>query len=278
MEKYPKLACSDFSDFVDKKHSNGVLTLRLTSWDDFHKVVKIFKRKPAYIWRGQRCYYKEWTLKSSFDRKFPNVSKRQRKVAEILKKFRQRLRDLPHSVTNSFSEDEIWAIGQHYGLPTPLLDWTECPYIAAYFAFFKEDRRNQTENRVVYALNRAVKRPILKRKVSKSKKVLSTQRFIEFLDLDRTHDETQNKRLKHQRGKFTKALNGDDIKANIERLVRKRSCYQGTILLAEILIPDKLRDECMKFLEYKNITHGILFPDYAGTVEICKIELGIDKS
>ena len=84
--------------------------------------------------------------------------------------------------------------------------------------------------------------------------------------------------MKEQKGRFTEALNGDDIKVNIERLVRKRPFYQEKILLAEILIPYIFRDECLKSLESKKITHGTLFPDYSGAVEIFKIELGIDKT
>ena len=266
MEKY--IECSLFTDFKNKHCNKGVLTLKLISWDEFHKVVKIFNNNPNYIWRGQR---KKWPLKSSFDRdwdqQFTNSNKRQNELDRILDKFKEKLRGLPHKKINCFENDEIWAIGQHYGLPTPLLDWTECPYIAAYFAFLKKGTNEQTENRVIYALNKGLKLLISGR---------SRQRFVAFPDLKHDLGEIQNERLKEQKGKFTKALNGDDIKVNVERISKKKK-YNQTFILAEILIPDKFRDECLRFLTSKNIIHGILFPDYAGAVEICKSELGIDK-
>ena len=279
MEKYGKLTDQDFCEFRNKTYEQGVLALRLTSWDEFQEVTNKFDDETDYIWRGQRCYCDEWKLKSSFDRKFPGFSdnhEREKKLKEILNKFKRRLKELPGTKSNDFTDDEIWAIGQHYGLPTPLLDWTECPYISAYMAFFKKNTSKQTENRVIYALNRALKLHILKTKASKSKEVLSRERFVEFPDLLNILDEMQNERLNKQKGKFTTARNGDDIKLNIKRFLKKGK-YNHKILLAEILIPAVERDRCLEFLgSEKGITHGKLFPDYAGVVEICKIELGID--
>ncbi len=275
MGKYRRLECRHFSD-LNNEYRDGVLRLRLTSWDEFHKVVKIFDNNPDYIWRGQR---KEWPLKSSFDRgcdrQFSNSFGRQKELDRILFEFKEKLGDLTDLPNpKSFENDEIWAIGQHYGLPTPLLDWTECPYIAAYFAFFKKDTNEKTEDRVIYALNRSLKLLISKRKNAKTKEVQSRERFVSFPDLQKSLDKIQNKRLQEQKGKFTKALNGDGIKVNVERLFRKRK-YDQQVFLAEILIPNKCRDECLTFLKSKKITHGTLFPDYAGAVDICKIDLGI---
>jgi hypothetical protein len=47
----------------------------------------------------------------------------------------------------------LWALGQHYGLASPLLDWTESPFVAAYFAFIDTGER-QTDFRAVYCLHR----------------------------------------------------------------------------------------------------------------------------
>lgn len=282
MEKYKKLECRDFNDFKNKNYNKNVLTLNLNSWDEFCNVARKFKKYPDYIWRGQRR--EDFELKSSFDRylkgKLPNINNRQRELYRIFNNFKRRLEDLPNK-KSGITEDEIWAIGQHYGLPTPLLDWTECPYIAAYFAFCEKSRKKLTKNRVIFALNRAAKLLVKKTKDPKSKKVLSSKRFVEFPDLENKEnklDEMQNERLKKQKGKFAKALNGDDIKINVERFWLKEK-YKGKIFLAKILIPDtaEIRDECIKFLESKKITHGTLFPDFAGAVEICKNDLRIEK-
>ncbi len=95
------------------------MTLKLTSWDDFYKAVEIFKRRTDYFWRGHRC--ENWKLESSFDHhpQFKDIKKRARenKLQKILDKFKQRLADLTDTKSNSLTEDEIWAIGQHYRLP-----------------------------------------------------------------------------------------------------------------------------------------------------------------
>ena len=273
MEKYKKLKDSDFIDFKYRNYKDGVETLSLSSWDEFLRAVTKFNNYPAYIWRGQR---KEWTLKSSFDRGYFSdglvslFADREGILNALLKKFKEKLNDLPQDMRKN-DDDKVWAIGQHYGLPTPLLDWTKNPYKAAYFAFYVNGNNEQKENRVIYALNMAVKR-----------RKKGTKPFVEFLDLAETCDDRQNKRLQSQEGKFTKSLNGIDIETNVLNYARRCEddiIKNKRILLAKILIPDTFRNTCLKSLETmeKKITYGTLFPDYAGAVEICKIDLGLDN-
>jgi hypothetical protein len=133
----------------------------------------------------------------------------------------------------------------------------------------------QTEFRVIYALNKALKLYILKSKEIKLKKVLLRERVVVF-DLDSNNfDRIHNQRLKNQKGKFTKAPEGNDINTTVKDFWKKGK-YSNKIILTQILIPNKIRDECIALLESQKITHGTLFPDYAGTVEICLVELGID--
>ncbi len=263
-----KLNINDFNDlkkFSERNppYKDGVFTLQLISWNEFHSVVKKFDNNTDYIWRGQKD---DKLLQSSFDRHLPKDSNRQTELNKIYKTLEKRLKDLPNAC--NYEYDEIWAIGQHYGLRTPLLDWTESPYFAAYFASY-EKKEKQNNNRVVYALNKSLR--LLIREKEKD-------RFVKFDLPDSNFDDKQNKRLVNQKGKFTKALEGNDIESVVEKFWRrnKKRNKEGDIILAKILIPDEFQNECLANLKAMNITHGVLFPDYAGAVDICKIDLDID--
>jgi len=191
--------------------------------------------------------------------------------------------------------DEIWALGQHYGLPTPLLDWTESPFVAAYFAF--QDSQCQTlpnavigpmlerlddaqsdkwamehaPCRFVYALSKDVVRwgP------GKSKESPPEKYFVEFVES--LSDE--NPRLVSQRGLFTKSLfPGIPIEDTVRR------CYAGDvtkgvrrIILVKIRIPEIERDKCLRDLNRMNINHATLFPDLTGAAAYCAMKLEINN-
>lgn len=89
-----------------------------------------------YVFRGQTKA--EWGLVSNFDRTFSRYRGEEKRRIEnnLLDGFKARYKiQNPELNIESVEKQRITALGQHYGLPTRLLDWTYSVYIASFFAF-----------------------------------------------------------------------------------------------------------------------------------------------
>jgi len=252
-------------------YDRGVLSITLDEWDEFYHEIRRFRGYRDYVWRGQRCGYPEWELKARFDRshKYKNEDERESVLDKHYDAFRKAVRGRRGPNPPELKENDLWAIGQHNSLSTPLLDWTESPFVAAYFAFVEEAERSDDKlsKRVVYALNRDIKRWY--RRVSGSSE---KEYFIEFPEIE-AHE---NIRFLAQAGVFTKALKGQDVKRRVQKSYNENN-HRNRIGLAEIMIPESQRIKCLMDLNQMNINHASLFPDIYGSAIFCNLKLEIDK-
>jgi hypothetical protein len=248
---------SNVNDFF----KDGVRQVTLTSWQEFSQTILTLQKGPGYVWRGQR---QDWPLTSSFDRKVKvnGQDDRTNKLVAHLDRFKTRMNKTFPNVLPPHDID-IWALGQHYQLMSPLIDWSLSPYIAAYFAVAESPEPNDDSYRYVYGLSRSLRRLMTKQK--KAAKLLSTDRSVPFIE----QLLYPSPRFTAQQGIFTKAFQGNDIHKYVLSFSRKRPSKQ---LIVKIIIPTSERSDCLRQLHLMNIDHISLLLDLRGVVDDCNGE------
>jgi hypothetical protein len=315
-EAYPALR---YTDNMGGNFENGVLNIECNSWREFEDRIEEFKRpKYKYVWRGQSC---EETPKPSIYRGFipdertigQHLSQFRKDIprGDALEQFFERAKkermpefeealseyykmthpkkdsnDPKENYEKDFIDDVYWAIGQHYGLKTPLLDWTMDPYKALFFAFcaWKKD----DTKRVVFGLAEKTRLLLKSGRLRKRYIALLTnlnfvQRILDSPSSPRDLKEIISPmfaRINAQNGIFSKSPQIENVEGHARRCYRhyeKPPRNQRIIFLIRILIPNGIRQDLLQKLEGKKITYKTMYPDLLGTVlyRNLKLELSI---
>lgn len=267
----------------EKVTGKGSGEFRLISWKYFTDFVyQQMLDYEKYIWRGHQC--DNWELEPTLDRLVKKAKIAKSKQADFrakhLENFKYAVRGRRGSNPPPIdSENEWWALGQHHGLATPLLDWTTSPFVAAYFSFIG-DGDKQTRHRAIYALHRPTiellgtgsiaEQELERREARKAGNLLAApeHRHVEFIKP--LSDE--NQRLVNQGGLFSRSPDG----VSLDRWVEDNDNDTGYTLI-KILIPNKDRGNCLKTLNRMNINHLTLFPDLYGASKFCNLFGEIEK-
>jgi len=250
---------------------DGIREYPLDSWKAFlyHAVDKLTKA-PAYIYRGQANW--QWQTTSTLDRLEQRFPKRKNLSDEVpqwfdvrplndeehLRAFRRAIRGRRGRNPSELNEDGYWAMGQHYGLATRLLDWTRSPFFALFFAF--EEERIRDGDKYVAPTHRAVLALSTSVWPQSEPDSNDTVRFI-------SPAEDENLRLISQGGILVRLPR----KKSLEECVREDFKDQTRRpVLTKFRIPNgdgQDRHDCLIALSKMGINRMTLFPDIGGAAD-----------
>jgi hypothetical protein len=247
---------------------------------------KLITRNHRYGFRGHRSA--AWALEPTVSRFVDRVlavfpergADREGTTKRVLRRLREEFvknliinNDLPQ---DRIEKIDIWQYGQHFGLPSPLLDWTYSPYVALFFALWEPANESQNTPRCVWAVNLEMiellnqmiideVRPHCKGKIE-PEEFLNQQ--IPTLDIVQDINEN-NRRQAFQQAFFTKHEHYRSLEVWLKRITSEltRNKADRPVLHKYVFAcTERERIEALDWLDRMNINSRTLFPDTFGSV------------
>lgn len=226
------------------------------NWKEFKDYCYETQFHPGTIFRGQSD--SEWQLAPTYTRykDGTNFKKYFETILPEAKRLISGYIDYDFKLSDMEDKHRLISLLQHHGFPTPLLDWTFSPYIAAYFAYIDLAFRQPTSDFVAIWL-------------------FNAEYTIEFLEEKSEDcpfeiiqpDSRFNKRLFAQDGLFSLSLSPLPLDEELLPLMEKLN-HPG--LLHKFIIPVEHARLALKDLELMGIHAGRLFEGVDGACMMLK--------
>jgi FRG domain len=246
------VACATFEDFVEKVRRHRYATSRL------------FRGQQNVGWKLQSLWDRWLSGRflepgpHNYDALFGGPEGRREFARGQLDSFRKLVSGMPSVPPDLLTDDlRLWALGRHHGLVTPLLDWSESPYVAAFFAFF--DRLAATHSGFKYGPGFCgpiliTPEPVAVWEIYYDDTVIRKQEFEVYVARDASAI-----RQKAQAGVLTYLMHPSILSVEDYLLSLKLGHF-----LRRYEISGSAAAAAMGSLRQMNITYSTLFPDLDG--------------
>lgn len=267
-----------------------VPSLVLPTWDAFSSRAAVLTygspTVPTFVYRGQAA--DSWGLEPKLARVLRQAgvtsqSEGERIERRLLEQFESRAHHhLPAEIPSAIrvaNRMARWSLMQHHGAPTRLLDWTQSPYVAAYFACSS----HLSSNGVIFVT--AAGRVLAANGIDPSGTARFHDEALEKLDRSVTKigfyaSHILSDREIVQMAKFSFTLNVlDGHEEGIKKSLLAGSPTDGpSVVAAKWIVPSDLKLTFLRNLRQMNIGAHSLFPGVDGLgrslEEIAYLEVG----